>query len=564
MSQVNKTRLVILGIFILAILAIFLDFPENITKTGFPLPNFFNLPFRLGLDLQGGTHLIYEADLSQIPAADRTSSVEGVRDVIERRVNAFGIAEPVVQTTKAGDSWRVVVELAGVHDVNQAITMIGETPLLEFKEQNPNPKIELTEAQKNELEKYNQEAQKKAENILTEVLKPGADFAALADKYTEDPGNNNQGGDLGFVKRAMLVPEFEATCFDQLKVGEIAKTLTKTQFGYHLIKKEEEKGQGDDYEVRCRHIVIRTKSEADLVPPAEEWLYTGLTGKQLKRAKIEFDPNTQTPQVSLEFNDEGKKLFAEITQRNVGKPVAIFLDGAAISIPTVQEPIPSGRAVISGKFNIKEAKTLAQRLNAGALPVPIKLISQQTIGASLGNKSIQDSLKAGLFGLLAVALFMILYYRLPGLVSVISLLIYGVLMLSIFKLLSVTLTLAGIAGFILSLGMAVDANVLIFERLKEELKADKNLELAVENGFRRAWSSIFDSNVTTLITSIILMTFTTSSVKGFAITLSIGIIVSMFSAIVVTKSILELLINYKFLTSPWLFGAKIKQNATDN
>ncbi len=558
MSQKNKIRLTAAAIFLIAILAIFLDFPDQIEKSGLNLPGFLNLPFRLGLDLQGGTHLIYEADVSQIPGADQSNAVEGVRDVIERRVNAFGVAEPVIQTTKTGNSWRIIVELAGISDVNEAIKMIGETPLLEFKEQNLNPQIELTDAQKQELENYNNEAKIRAEGVLVKTLKPGADFASLAKEYSEDPGSKEAGGSLGFAPRGSFVPEFDTVCSDELKPGEISKKAVQTQFGYHIIKKEAERGEGDSYEANCSHILIRTKSELDFGKAADEWLYTGLTGKQLKRSTIQFDPNTQAPEISLEFNDEGKDLFAAITRRSVGKPVAIFLDGSPISVPTVQEPILDGKAVISGKFTIPEAKLLAQRLNAGALPVPINLIAQETIGASLGNQSIAKSLQAGLVGLLAVCLFMILYYRLPGVAAVVALIFYGLILLAIFKIVPVTLTLPGIAGFILSLGMAVDANVLIFERLKEELKQDKPLTIALDEGFKRAWPSIFDGNVSTLLTCIILIGFTTSIVKGFAITLSIGILVSMFSAMIVTKIILKSVIKSKALTNLWLFGVRKK------
>jgi len=556
MGQRNKTRLIAFIIFVLAVLAVFLDFPQYIEKTGIKVPDFLNFPFQLGLDLQGGTHLVYEADLSQIPEEDHSSSVEGVRDVVERRVNAFGVAEPIVQTTKTNDYWRIIVELAGVHDVNQAIEMIGETPLLEFKEQNPNPVSNLTEEQKQELETYNNDAKKRAEEIMVKALKQGSNFTELAKEYSEDPGSKETGGDLGFAPAGLFVPEFEATCFDELKDGEISRKLTQTSFGYHIVKREETMGEATDLQVRCSHILVRTKTEADVGATVEEWVYTGLTGKQLKRATVEFDPNTQVPQVSLEFNDEGSELFAEITQKNIGKQVAIFLDGSTISAPVVEEAILGGRAVISGKFSINEAKTLAQRLNAGALPVPIKLISQQTVGATLGNESVQKSLQAGLIGLIVVALFMILYYRLLGIVAVIALIFYSLVILSIFKLVPVTLTLSGIAGFILSLGMAVDANVLIFERIKEELKSDKTLETAIDEGFKRAWPAILDGNVSTLITCFILIGFTTSTVKGFAVTLSIGILVSMFSAMIVAKIIIKSLIRHKLFNSSRLFGVK--------
>ena len=449
----------------------------------------------------------------------------------------------------------MIVELAGVSDVNQAITMIGETPLLEFKEQNPSPQIELTDEQKQQLTDFNNRAKTLAEDLLVQALKPDADFGQLAKDNSQDPGSLEAGGDLGLMPRGVFVPEFEKVCFDELKPGEIYPKLVQSEFGYHVIKKEEESGSADDYQARCRHILMRTATESDFASASDEWLYTGLTGKQLKRAQIEFDPNTQVPQISLEFNDEGAALFAALTRKNIGKPIAIFLDGEPISIPTVQQEIPNGQAVISGQFTITEAKLLAQRLNAGALPVPIELISQQTVGASLGNESMAKSLKAGLIGLVIVSLFMILYYRLPGLSAVVALIFYGLIILAVFKLIPVTLTLAGIAGFILSLGMAVDANILIFERLKEELKQEKPLTIALAESFQRAWPSIFDGNVSTLITCLILMGFTTSVVKGFAVTLSIGILISMFSAMVVNKIILKLVIKTKISKRLWLFNA---------
>ncbi len=555
-AQRTKIRLAAAGILAIAIIAVFLNFPQLIEKTGIQLPSQLNIPFRLGLDLQGGTHLIYEADVSEIPSADQASSLEGVRDVIERRVNAFGVAEPSIQATKTNDNWRIIVELAGISDVNQAINMIGETPLLEFKEMNPNPQIKLTDEQKNEIQEYNNLALEKTQELLRKILEEGANFAELAIENSEDFGSAQQGGELGFTQRGLLVPEFERVCFDELKINEVSKEIVGTQFGYHIIRKEGEQGDINDYQANCSHILIKTKSEFDYSSPSDEWIYTGLTGTQLKRAQVQFDPNTQAPVVSLEFNSEGKDLFAEITKKNIGQPVAIFLDGTPISIPTVQEQISDGKAIISGKFDIREAKLLAQRLNAGALPIPITLISQETIGASLGKESVEKSIIAVAVGLILVCIFMVIYYRLPGFTAVLSLIFYGLAVLAIFKIIPVTLTLAGIAGFILSIGMAVDANILIFERLKEELKMQKPLSIAIDEGFKRAWSSIFDGNISTLITCFILIGFTTSLIKGFAITLSIGILTSMFSAMIVTKLILKSATKFKLLKKPWLFGVK--------
>jgi len=269
---------------------------------------------------------------------------------------------------------------------------------------------------------------------------------------------------------------------------------------------------------------------------------------------VSFDQNTNKPEVNLQFDDEGAKLFEEITSKNVGKRIAIYLDGQPISAPNVQEAITGGKARITGTFSLEEAKLLVQRLNAGALPVPIKLINQETVGASLGEISLKQSLFAGLIGLLAVAVFMILWYRLPGLLAVFALFIYTAIVLAIFKLISVTLTLAGIAGFILSIGMAVDANILIFERTREELRAGKSLGGAIEEGFKRAWSSIRDSNVSSLITCLILFWLGTSVIKGFALTLAIGILVSMFSSISVTRTFLRLTTNTRVGKWKWMWG----------
>ena len=383
-----------------------------------------DVPFRLGLDLLGGAHLEYQADFTGLADVNRADAMQGIRDVVERRINFFGVAEPVVQVSGTD---RLIVEIAGVTDVNQAIQLIGETPYLEFKE-----------------------------------------------------GGNS-------------------------------------------------------------------------TDPAS-WQSTGLTGKDVKKATLTFNSQTREPQVSLELTSDGAKLFADITRRDLGKPVAIFLDGAPISIPTVQSEITDGNAVISGNFTPTEARTLATRLNSGALPVPIKLLSQQTIGASLGAKSLHDSLLAGVWGLILVGVFMIAFYRLPGLVAVVALLVYTVIVLAIYKFLPVTLTLAGIAGFILSLGMAVDANILIFARMREELKTGKPLSTAMHEGFRRAWLPIRDSHVTSLIGAVILYLFTTSIVKGFALTLGIGVLTSLFTATTVTRSILYLFIGPRSERMRYLFG----------
>ena len=607
------------------------------------IPHYWDVPFRFGLDLQGGTHLVYEADTKDIPDSERDTAMEGVRDVIERRVNAFGVAEPVVQTNKSGAAWRMIVELAGVKDVKEAIRMIGETPILEFKEQNAVTEPVLTNDQQKELAAANATIRKEAEDKLRQaqagqadaaafeklglVEKDGqypelwkwadahrgvtlaptlietpdglnvvkvvrrddsakevqanhllicwkgaqqcegelskedakkkidelkakatpANFVELVKANSTEPGAATSGGDLGWFGPGRMVKPFEDAAFALTK-GQISDVV-ESPFGYHIIY---ERDQRPLIRYEIERILFKTKKASDIVPPADPWKTTGLNGKHLKRAQVEFQQSSGAPEVSLQFNDEGKKMFAEITKRNVGQPVAIFLDGRPISIPRVQQEITDGNAVISGNFDFKEAKLLAQRLNAGALPVPITLLSQQTVGASLGQDSLNKSLVAGLYGFLIVAIFMILYYRMPGLLATLALCVYTAVLLAIFKF-WVTLTLSGIAGVILSIGMAVDANILIFERMREELRNGRPLDSAMTEGFKRAWTSIRDSNVSSLITCAVLYTFTSSSVRGFAVTLALGIAVSMFTAITVTRTLLRWVAPWFSGKGQWLF-----------
>ena len=543
----GQVRLAFLSIVIIAVFASLIVWPK-----GFGW--FSKFKVHLGLDLQGGTHLVYEADVASFIDSEKKEAVEGVRDVIERRVNAYGVSEPTIQTNYSGDHYRIIVELAGVQDVSQAIEMIGATPLLEFKTQGE-IKINTDAIEVNGEDEIIIEQTDPQEDLADKVLAKalaGEDFAGLAQEYSEDLETAVNGGDLPWITRGQFVPEFDQAIFDDLAAGEISSELVKSQFGYHIIKKIEERinDQGE-VEVHAAHILIQSVN-ADL--DNTTWENTELGGQHLKRANLEFDQNTNKPLVGLEFDNDGQALFAQITTDNVGKPVAIFLDGFLISAPTVQEPIKEGRAVISGNFDVKEAKDMVRNLNSGALPVPINLISQQTVGASLGDISVQQSLLAGIIGLLAAALFMLIYYRLPGLIAVIALFVYAVVTLAIFEIIPVTMTLAGVAGFILSVGMAVDANILIFERTKEELYEGRSLTSSIENGFRRAWTSIRDSNISSIITCLILAWFGTSIVKGFAITLAIGIIISMFSAITVTRTLLRIIVNKKIESKPWLFG----------
>lgn len=652
MKQIRKNKHIgIIAIALLAVLAGFFNYPASWNlaaawardSVGVPIPDFPSKPFRLGLDLLGGTHLVAEADMSSVPEDDRAEALSGVRDVIERRVNAYGVSEPVVQTVKSGNSWRVAVELAGVKDINEAIKLIGELPVLEFREQGEGEQRSLTKEEKQAMDAYNIEAKKHAEDVLKKARILNSDFTALVKEFSEvtddeknksygdlgflgltpqfdvmvlafdrarlapnkvlpllvendegwniikysekrigerkvrashilfcfegaqncststtkeiarkgaqdlkrvltarnfaekarenstDPSVKQNSGDLGYFSKEMMVKEFADAVFPQV-IGTIIGPI-ETSFGFHLIYKIDDRIEN---QYKTQRILIQKQTPATIAPPVP-WKVTGLGGKQLKRASVQFDPNNGEPQVSLDFNDEGKKLFADITARNVEQYVAIFLDGEPISIPRVIQPITGGQAIITGIFTLPEARQLAQRLNAGALPVPIKIISQVSVGATLGTESLRLSLFAGLIGFALVALFMILYYRFSGFVAVLALLVYATFVLAIFKLIPVTLTLAGIAGFIISIGMAVDGNVLIFARMKEELRAGRPLGAAIEDGFSRSWPSIRDGHFTTLISAVILFWFSSSIIKGFALTLSIGVAFSLFSAVVVSR-----------------------------
>jgi len=394
--------------FILSILtiAILIDIPKGPNlRLG---PFFREFKIHRGLDLQGGTSLLYLADLSKISEKERAQAIEGAIDIIRKRVDGLGVTEPVIQATKIGEKQGIVVELPGIQNVEEAIKMLGQTAQLKFITEN---------------------------------------------------------------------------------------------------------GQ----EV--------------------------LTGKELRRASLAFSSaggGQSVPEVNLEFNDEGRDKFATATKENIGKRLIVILDDQIITAPVVQTVITDGRARITGNFSVEEARKLALQLNSGALPVPLSLAEQHNIGATLGDKPLKESAIAGLFGIFLVMLFMAIHYKMPGLLADIALAIYTALVIAIFKFIPVTITLAGVAGFILSVGMAVDANILIFERMREELRKGKLLSVAIEDGFRRAWSSIRDSNISSIITCLILIWFGSGSVRGFAVTLLIGILISMFSAIYVSRVFLIL------------------------
>jgi protein-export membrane protein SecD len=511
----------------------------------------------LGLDLQGGIHLEYKADTSQIDSTKVDAAMQAVQDVIERRVNAFGVAEPVIYTTKSGSERRLVVELAGVKDINQAKELIRETPFLEFKEEGtPEASQQIPQ---NVLDQMNVQAKQKADDILKKAL-AGEDFAQLAKDNSEDPGSKDSGGDLGFVKKGSFVPEFDNVLFNpSFKDGTVWPQLVESQFGWHIIKKIEQRGEGDNLEIHSAHILIAKKANP---APQPSWAATGLTGKNLTSASADFQgQGLSEPVVAIQFDAEGTKLFSDLTKKDLNKQIAIFLDGQIISAPTVQSEITNGKAIISGNFTVDSATALAKRLNEGALPVPITLVSQQSVEATLGQISLEKSLKAGMIGFIIVVIFMIIYYRFLGIVASLALLIYAGLMISIFKLSAfspwqITLTLPGIAGFVLSIGMAVDANILIFERTKEEIRRGRNIAGALDEGFKRAWTSIRDGNASSIITAAILIEMGTGFVKGFAVTLVVGVLLSMFTAVNISRTLLKVLVGEWIENKLWLIGVK--------
>jgi len=389
--------------------------------------------FKQGLDLSGGTSITLQADMSKVASTQRDSGLEAAKTVIERRINLFGVSEPVVETSKANGDYRVIVELPGVNST-QATALIGTTAQLTFWE-----------------------------GLAT----GGANFA----------------------------------------------TPSGMPIGTNLLFKYPHQ--------------------------------TDLTGNDLKNVAVSFDSKTGQPQVQLQFAGKGTEKFADISKRNVGKVVAIALDNQIIQYPVIREPILTGDAVISGGFTQDQANAVSVQLRGGSLPIPLHVLQQSEIGATLGSQYLIQMVFAGLIGFIIIMIFMIVLYGRLGLIASVALIIYTLLALAVFKSIPVTLTLAGIAGFVLSIGMAVDANILIFERTKEEVRDGKSEHAAIELGFKRAWSSIRDSNISTLITSFVLYEFGNGIVRGFAVTLALGVLVSMFSAIVVTRNLIRVFYHIK-------------------
>jgi len=467
-------RLLIL-IIVIAALAIWIDWPGHDTLKLPFIKATRDISVRQGLDLQGGTQVLLEADVPPTTVVS-AESMDAAKNIVENRVNGLGVTEPLVQLQ--GDR-RIIVELPGIKDPDQAIATFRQTGLLEF-------------------------------------IDAGSTFL--------EPGT--------VVK----------TSFGTSGTGTITPTATPT--------------------VEATATVTSTGevTGTGVTTPTETIYTTILTGKDLKSADVGFD-STSKPLIQFELQAESADLFEKYTGANINKYLAIVLDKTVISCPIINSAIPDGSGVIEGSFTLEEARSLAIQLKYGALPVPLKIVDNRTIGATLGHDSVQRSAIAGIIGVIVVLLFMIVYYRLPGLMAALALVLYALLNFAVYKLLPVTLTLPGIAGFLLSTGMAVDANILIFERMKEEIRAGRGLASALAAGFDRAWTSIRDSNISTLITCLILYIFGSnfgaSIVKGFAITLAIGVIINLFTAITVTRTFLRTLFDAKgdqIEDKHWLLG----------
>ncbi len=448
-------------------LALPIQHPDWLTSLVFWQPaSTRDLQIKEGLDLRGGLQVLLEADVPADQTVER-DAIQTAKQIVENRVNGLGVSEPLIQVQ--GDR-RIVVELPGISDPDQAIETLKGTGLLEF-------------------------------------IEAGDEFLPAGTRISTSMGSLDDS-------------------------GTVTSTATVTATG--------------------------VVSPAVTATPAKIYR-TIMTGADLKTANIAFDPNTNAPLITFELTDEGSKKFAEYTTANIGKILSIVLDKTVLSSPRIQSAITGGTGQITGNFTLDEARSLSVQMRYGALPVPLRVAESRAVGPTLGQDSVRKSITAGLIGLLVVIVFMLLYYRLPGLLADAALVIYALLVFALFKLIPVTLTLPGIAGFVLSVGMAVDANILIFERMKEELRNGRTLRAAIDTGFARAWPSIRDSNVSTLITCLILFwfgsNFGASIVKGFAVTLSIGVLVSLFTAITVTRTFLHLVMNNMDLArNRWWFG----------
>ena len=750
----------IIAILVVTLLLGLFDAPNSFQEKVVPfLPDSItDAKVHLGLDLQGGSQLDYKIDLRKVPEEDREAIIDGVTEVINRRVNNLGVSEPNIYTSELAGEFHIIVELADIAiltnediatylkvdktleelnddekkelSLEKAKATVGKTIQLEFKEKkdqlDPQEKekvqtqaqtaldkikggeifevigqeeslaypgkvqfettefqfldeifpenlretvsalekeglghysdelvelggaftvtetgeaqedtalamIKILETQEEvrfekqveashiliaydgssssaeDITRTEEEAYEEAKIALAKIKDEGKPFDRVAEFHSDDPSNKDLGGKLSqpVTGNGTYVYDFEQAALALENDGDISD-IVKTEFGYHIIKAD--KVQNDITEKKYKYSYIRYSTVPD------PWKDTGLTGKHFVHADVQLD-NFYQPYISIEFNDEGARLFEEVTGRNVGKPVAIFVGGNLISSPRVNEKISGGSAQITGNFSQDEANNLARDLNTGAIPAPIILTGEYTIGATLGQNALSVSIWAGLIGFLLLCLYMLARYRLPGLLAAVALIVYAAILLFLIKselhlgialpisiatfitivyktinskdsggekvitfLLScvvfffitfllktgVVMTLAGVAGLILSLGLAVDANILIFERIKEELRDGRPYGSAVEEGFYRAWSSIRDSNFSTLITCGILFYFGSSIIRGFAFNLAAGILISMFTAITITLTFLRAAGNTKYAQDPKYFGVNLEKKGITN
>ena len=550
--------------FLMILIAVFVVVNQKFSLGGNEIGSDAVLGLKLGLDLQGGSHLVYQSDLKNengesIPP-DKTQ-MQALIKTIERRVNSSGLGEPIIQLL--GDD-RLLIQLPGITDPERAKNLIGETARLEFKHR-------YTDASDPVDTVIN-------EGVLTSYvgLYPTSTSEADAKNNSTDKKDGEPdpvAPPLGvFVKfsensysvfkqlHENIVQSLESPGYDRLQVEVsgnddvrrfellgtfITETSEESEFvfmipsNYYKSVEEAKNALGESPKFELLSILLGQRDEV-----------IGLTGENLERAYPGQHQQTNKPIINIEFNEDGTRKFAELTTEIAGTNdrIAIFLDQDELISPVVNQPILGGAAFIDGPtFTIDRVNDLALMLESGRLPVPIKLLQERDVDAVLGADSLSKSYYAAGVGLLLVVVFMILYYRIPGLFASIALFFYCLLVIAVFKLLSVTLTLSGIAAAILSVGMAVDANILIFERLKEELRLGRTLSMAVNMGFSKAWPAIRDSNISTLITCLILFWFAdqlgATIVKGFAVTLSIGVIISMISALLITQTILKVASN---------------------
>ncbi len=538
----EKNLRVLAAIIILTLVVAWIDWPGN---SGIHLDVGFleflgirridkDIKVHQGLDLQGGLQVLLEADVSEGQTVE-PGMMEAARVIVDNRVNALGVVEPLVQLQ--GER-RIIVELPGIEDPEQAIATLRETGLLEFIDAGTTYLEEGTVVKTT----WGGGVSDSQVPTTTATLSPEeetevATSAAALTSTSEEPEAKTE------------TPTSEET-----EVEEVTPTATAEPAKEVTVTVSSEEGSAEE------------AAPEPSPTPVERVFETILTGRDLKTAEVGLDEYGK-PQIGLEFNPDGAKIFADFTSKNVGKFLAIVLDKVVISCPTIQTPIRDGRGRITGRFELEKARSIAIQLKYGALPVPLRVETVRTVGPTLGQDSVQKSIRAGSIGLSVVLLFMLIYYRLPGFLADLALIIYGLLNFAIYKFgipgifPAITLTLPGITGFILSTGMAVDANILIFERMKEELRAGKSLRAAIDAGFDRAWTSIRDSNLSTILTCIILYlfgnTFGASVVKGFAITLGIGVVISMFTAITVTRTFIRFIFDWmgeELRDTRWLLG----------